>query len=116
MENVIHRAVLLATGPEIAADDVELTPSDGPRQTAGGDQAVGVASLVGRRMDDVERDLIIETLGHTSRQSHPRRDDPGHFHPCAAQQTARLHRARRRRAAARRECGLTAAWRAPPTC
>jgi len=25
----------------------------------------GVASLVGRRMVEVERDLIIETLGHT---------------------------------------------------
>ena len=27
--------------------------------------AGGIASLVGRRMDEVERDLIIETLGHT---------------------------------------------------
>jgi len=25
----------------------------------------GIASLVGRRMDEVERDLIIETLSHT---------------------------------------------------
>ena len=66
MENVIHRAVLLATGPEIAAGDIELTAADGTRQSSGGDApAVGVASLVGRRMDDVERDLIIETLGHT---------------------------------------------------
>jgi DNA-binding NtrC family response regulator len=69
MENVIHRAVLLADGAEIAADDVELTQLDGTRQTsanAGSNgQAAGVASLVGRRMDDVERDLIIETLGHT---------------------------------------------------
>jgi two-component system, response regulator FlrC len=69
MENVIHRAVLLATGLEITADDVELSPSDGMRQTgvtiSGVSVAAGVASLVGRRMDDVERDLIIETLGHT---------------------------------------------------
>jgi DNA-binding NtrC family response regulator len=69
MENVIHRAVLLATGPEITADDVELTPSDGTRQTyvatSGVSVVAGIASLVGRRMDDVERDLIIETLGHT---------------------------------------------------
>jgi two-component system response regulator FlrC len=64
MENVIHRAVLLATGPEIAAPDIELTPSDGvARPTAGA--TGGISSLVGRRMDDVERDLIIETLGHT---------------------------------------------------
>jgi two-component system, response regulator FlrC len=65
MENVIHRAVLLATGPEIAASDIELTQSDGTRQTSETGPMSGVASLVGRRMDDVERDLIIETLGHT---------------------------------------------------
>ena len=65
LENVIHRAVLLASGAEIGAADVELTGSDAarPEQTAG--TAGGIASLVGRRMDDVERDLIIETLGHT---------------------------------------------------
>jgi two-component system response regulator FlrC len=65
MENVIHRAVLLATGPRIAADDIELTAADGSRPTIAGAASIGVASLVGRRMDDVERDLIIETLGHT---------------------------------------------------
>jgi two-component system, response regulator FlrC len=65
LENVIHRAVLLATGPDIAAGDVELTPSDGTRRSGDAMQTGGVASLVGRRMDDVERDLIIETLGHT---------------------------------------------------
>jgi two-component system response regulator FlrC len=65
MENVIHRAVLLATGPEIAAADIELTQSDGTRQPLEATSVGGVASLVGRRMDDVERDLIIHTLGHT---------------------------------------------------
>ncbi len=35
MENVIHRAVLLATGPEIAASDIELTPADGARPADG---------------------------------------------------------------------------------
>jgi len=65
LENVIHRAILLATGAEIAAADLELTQSDGTRQIPGIASAVGIAALVGRRMDDVERDLIIETLGHT---------------------------------------------------
>ena len=51
--------------PEIAAADVELTQSDGTRQPLEATSAGGVASLVGRRMDDVERDLIIHTLGHT---------------------------------------------------
>ena len=43
------------------------TALNGPAAQAShvdGGQA-GIASLVGRRMDDVERDLIIETLGHT---------------------------------------------------
>jgi two-component system, response regulator FlrC len=65
MENVIHRAVLLATGPEIGGGDIELTQSDGTRPVSGVTLSGGIASLVGRRMDDVERDLIIETLGHT---------------------------------------------------
>ncbi len=65
LENVIHRAVLLATGPEISASDIELTQSDGAHHSSDAVSAGGVASLVGRRMDDVERDLIIETLGHT---------------------------------------------------
>jgi len=65
LENVIHRAVLLATGPEIGPSDVELSQPDGTRPTSEAISAGGVASLVGRRMDDVERDLIIETLGHT---------------------------------------------------
>jgi two-component system response regulator FlrC len=66
LENVIHRAVLLANGPELTASDIELAPSDGTRRSSEAGQTIGgIASLVGRRMDDVERDLIIETLGHT---------------------------------------------------
>ena len=47
---------------EITATDIEL---DGQRSQADPASPGGIASLVGRRMDDVERDLIIETLGHT---------------------------------------------------
>jgi two-component system response regulator FlrC len=65
MENIIHRAVLLASGTEIGPDDIELTQSEGKLQRTEAMASAGVASLVGRRMDDVERDLIIETLGHT---------------------------------------------------
>ena len=71
LENILHRAVLLAGGEEIEADAIELGADSG--QTAvrradiggaanGGD---GVAGLVGRRMEEVERDLILHTLGHT---------------------------------------------------
>jgi len=66
LENTIHRAVLLAEGDAIDVDAIELTPgaavSHVELATAGAD---GVAALVGRRMDDVERDLILQTLAHT---------------------------------------------------
>ena len=66
LENVIHRAVLLADGPDIPATGLELTQPDGSRQYANAMVGEGgIASQVGRRMEDVERDLIIETLGHT---------------------------------------------------
>jgi two-component system response regulator FlrC len=62
LENAIHRAVLLADGDLIGIDAIELGPPAPAVQLAG---VGGVASLVGRRMEEVERDLIIETLGHT---------------------------------------------------
>jgi two-component system, response regulator FlrC len=86
LENTIHRAVLLAQGTSIDLDAIELSPNTaeprsvgagGPRQHTGsavdhahepGSSPVatgGVAALVGRTMDDVERELIIETLGRT---------------------------------------------------
>ncbi len=62
LENAMHRAVLLATGDEIDADALEVVPAAGsPAPVAMG----GVAGLVGRTMDAVERDLILETLTHT---------------------------------------------------
>ena len=67
LENVLHRAVLLAQGEAIDGDAIELAPGPGGAVSAavvrvGGD---GIAALVGRRMEEVERDLILETLGHT---------------------------------------------------
>jgi len=70
--------VLLASGSEIGIEAIELGQSDGltespflgglgPRSgaTPGSPGGIGIASLVGRKMEEVERDLIIETLGHT---------------------------------------------------
>ncbi len=65
LENVIHRAVILAHGAEIGPEAVELAAPDGAVARAPMAGPGGVASLVGRRMEEVERDLIIETLGHT---------------------------------------------------
>jgi DNA-binding NtrC family response regulator len=62
LENVVHRAVLLAGGSEIGPDAIDLpAPPSVPaamRQRAAG-------GFVGRRVDEVERDLILETLSHT---------------------------------------------------
>jgi DNA-binding NtrC family response regulator len=84
LENCMHRAVLLAEGEEIGGEAIELAepqraalaaaatttvitgaaPAGSPAPAgSGGDGAL--SALVGRRMDDVERELIIETLGHT---------------------------------------------------
>jgi len=68
LENTVHRAVLLAVGPEIDADAIELAPVAGgpkpaPRTESSADGSV--SGLVGRRMDEVERDLILSTLTHT---------------------------------------------------
>ncbi len=62
LENAIHRAVLLADGPAIGIEAIEL---GAPATSAALPAAGGIAALVGRRMEEVERDLIIETLGHT---------------------------------------------------
>jgi DNA-binding NtrC family response regulator len=64
LENTIHRAVLLATGDTIGPEAIELSGAS-PAASPAAAPASGVAGLVGRTMDDVERELILETLGHT---------------------------------------------------
>ncbi len=70
LENTLHRAVLLAEGAWIGPEAIELGGETARPAEAGAPQQVfptgsGVAGLIGRRMDDVERDLILQTLGHT---------------------------------------------------
>jgi two-component system, response regulator FlrC len=61
--------VLLARGNTIDADAVELGPdlmrAPAAEAPAAGAAREGVAALVGRRVDEVERDLILHTLRHT---------------------------------------------------
>ncbi|UPG74232.1 sigma-54 dependent transcriptional regulator [Roseomonas gilardii subsp. gilardii] len=75
LENAVHRAVLLAEGDEIgpAAIELDLPLPSAPEAeaaqvprapTPAGIVAPGIVALVGRRVEDVERDLILETLGH----------------------------------------------------
>ena len=73
LENTIHRAVLLAQGPEIAPEAIRLpdgtqvgnAPALAPQvQSAVTTAAVATRGLVGRTVADVERDLILDTLDH----------------------------------------------------
>lgn len=75
LENTLHRAVLLASGNEIGPSAILLpdgsrhraadaaSVASGGASGAGGMEQAG-ASLVGRTVADVERDLIIDTLKH----------------------------------------------------
>jgi DNA-binding NtrC family response regulator len=74
LENTMHRAVLLATGPDIGPEAIRLP--DGsvvgnqghlPGPVSAAVQAATVVAtrgLVGRTVSDVERDLILDTLDH----------------------------------------------------
>jgi len=59
LENTIHRAVLLASGAEIDADAVEISGAAAPSPHQPGEP------FVGRTVEEVERDLILQTLSHT---------------------------------------------------
>jgi two-component system response regulator FlrC len=71
LENTMHRAVLLAQGPEIGVDAI-LTPEGEALGQPARDpaaRALEVAeavtrSLVGRTVAEVERELILDTLDH----------------------------------------------------
>ena len=73
LENTIHRAVLLASGPEIGTDAIRAPDGARFEDSRTGSAAVSHAAaaaeqvtraLVGRTVADVERDLILETLKH----------------------------------------------------
>jgi DNA-binding NtrC family response regulator len=75
LENTLHRAVLLAGGEAIGAEAIELPVVPGTAAAPAVAEAATlpvpstppakpVAQLVGRKMEEVERDLILETLTH----------------------------------------------------
>lgn len=72
LENTLHRAVLLAEGSTIGAEAIDLlehlpaVSPDAPLVVAPvvAKSAPPVSALVGRRVEEVERDLILETLSH----------------------------------------------------
>ncbi|KQO74260.1 sigma-54 dependent transcriptional regulator [Methylobacterium sp. Leaf88] len=71
LENTLHRAVLLAAGPEIGPDAI-LTPegdsiapvSAGPAERAARVAEAATRGLVGQTVAQVECDLILDTLDH----------------------------------------------------
>jgi len=75
LENTMHRAVLLAQGDEIGPEAIVLSAAtaipgaadeagDMTAETATDAERNDVSSLVGRKMSEVERDLIIDTVYH----------------------------------------------------
>jgi len=72
LENTLHRAVLLAEGPQIGPEAIELNaparamppPEPAAAAPAAPPASALVSGLVGRRVEEVERDLILETLTH----------------------------------------------------
>jgi len=72
-ENAMHRAVLLATGPEIGPEALRtpdgasmnsLAISQGLAAQAAATAEALSRSFIGRTVADVERDLILQTLDH----------------------------------------------------
>ncbi|QQR68533.1 MAG: sigma-54-dependent Fis family transcriptional regulator [Alphaproteobacteria bacterium] len=65
LENTMHRAVLLARGDDIQAEAIMMpgsTPAAAPNPASAEEKKD--LSMVGRKVADVERDLIIGTLSH----------------------------------------------------
>jgi two-component system, response regulator FlrC len=68
LENCMHRAVLLARAGAVGQDAIMLKqkPQASPVLEPAPGSASGSAPLVGKTVAGVERDLILETLQHTS--------------------------------------------------
>jgi DNA-binding NtrC family response regulator len=62
LEDVIHRSVFLAVGTEIPASAIVLADGSGLAGSAAVTGADRVGNLVGLTVEDVERDLILQTL------------------------------------------------------
>jgi len=70
LENAMHRSILLASGDEIDADAILLSDSPlapgnaAPTADAAAPASADPAAMVGKTVSEVERELIINTLGH----------------------------------------------------
>lgn len=64
MENAMHRAVLIASGEKISANDIMLTGQQDNISPENSSSISVPQVLVGRTIGDVEKELIINTLDH----------------------------------------------------
>ncbi|MCP4394703.1 MAG: sigma-54-dependent Fis family transcriptional regulator [Alphaproteobacteria bacterium] len=64
LENTMHRAVLLASGNEIGLDAIMLDGGMPQVEEGSATDDGNASSMVGRTVESVERDLIIDTLKH----------------------------------------------------
>ncbi len=73
LENTIHRAVLLSYGDQITQSEIVLPDGKPHAEMQGhsdgsvryeGTEPLAASSLIGRKVSEVERDLIIDTLKH----------------------------------------------------
>ena len=68
LENITHRAVLLGSGDEISADAVTLPNVAAATlvadNTVSEEETLNKSELVGRTIESVEKELIIDTLGY----------------------------------------------------
>ncbi len=108
LENAMHRAVLLAAGPEIEEFAIRL-PDGAPMPASPGAETARAASIaaeaasrafVGQTVAAVEQQLIIDTLEPLPRQPHPRGQHPRHLDPHPAEQAQGILRRRHFGAAA----------------
>jgi DNA-binding NtrC family response regulator len=66
LENAIHRSVLVSPGEQLEIEP-ETAPPATPQATAGAPGSPGAPAnpYVGKRLEDIERELIIQTIGYT---------------------------------------------------
>jgi two-component system, response regulator FlrC len=62
LENAVNRAIVLASPEEIRAQSLNLIPADPAPRPVAMTNAVALPSLVGRKLDQIERDVILGTL------------------------------------------------------
>lgn len=64
LENIMHRAVLIATGDELDDGAIMLQGSEASASAGSGVADAGAQGLVGKTVAQVEQDLILDTLNH----------------------------------------------------